>query len=183
MDDRSLALLVFKAIHALGIDVPIYGVVLLPDERLQLSLYGGRVVIYPPAPAGSVVSGGAAVTSAGASSAAEIRPKAEVTAAEALQPAAPKRARRPARRPVWTGPDREALCSDPLTPGKSMRTVKPEEAVVNGDIASPEIAIPAARDLEGMELVTLQDQARRKGIKVTRKMNRDALIKALRGVK
>lgn len=47
MNDRKLAELIFRAVQALGIDVPILSVVVLGEEQLQLGLYGGRIVVYP----------------------------------------------------------------------------------------------------------------------------------------
>ena len=47
MNDSQLGILIYKAIHTLNIDVPIMDTRVV-GSQVELHLYGGRVVLYPP---------------------------------------------------------------------------------------------------------------------------------------
>ena len=47
MNESQIAVLIYKAIHTLNIDVPIMATKVVGNQ-IELHLYGGRMVIYPP---------------------------------------------------------------------------------------------------------------------------------------
>ena len=63
MDEREEAKLIFEAVHALGIDVPVMASRIVGDDpvgslRVELHLYGGQVKVYtPPDTAGAAADG------------------------------------------------------------------------------------------------------------------------------
>jgi Rho termination factor, N-terminal domain len=133
MDERTEAKLIFRAVRELGIDVPIMKTRVV-GNRLELYLYGGRMVVYPPEPAPGQAVG-----------------TVEPGSIEMM---------------VLPG-------EDPGSLEMTMGTAKVTAAIA-------EVNHPALRDLEGMDMVTLRDLARRKGIPNWNKLKKAEIIKALR---